>query len=915
MPGERFGYTILGTLTHHDVQCTRLAYGVRTLLVYKVEFVNRIVTLLSAAVRRAPVIVLLVAIVITVGLGSFVTQTVQGGGNEGFSPDNPELLAQQTIQEAFGSSGDTILQILLQGQDGQDLISPAGVQATAALQQALQDSDIADLLVQRDDQPPVVSPLAGVLQAGAAMGTNPMELDEEVVDQLFAAALQQMPVEQSGFVTGLLPEGTDPAEATSDTALAIVFLDSEALPSDDTEAAEAIGQVADVINTVEVEGVDLQPFAFELLFGEQDAFASEIGRLFGLALLIIVLILAFVYFVTPKQDGSWGSSIRRTAADVGLTMLVVVMAIMWVQGAAGLLGPGVLGIIGPASELVQILPVLLIGLGVDYGIHLTSRYRDEVRDRSVPDAIDRATATVGIALILATITTAVGFLTNVVSPVPALKDFGILAAVGIIAAFVLMLTVFPAARLLLDRRAEAKGVLPRQTMSQTSEGALPKIMGKLAVLAEKAAVLTLVLTVGVGGVLGAIGLANVSTEFSFTDFLPKDSPLVVTFNTIVEQFGGGFGETSTVVIDGPVDADTHNAMVAANEDLAAVDDVMTFGPNAAAASPVSVLGQVLLSLAPDQAESPVGGLAEPVDPALAGQVAAMVEPGGLRVPDDTDVSQLYDLLLQAAPTEAGQVIAPEDDVFLFTIQTEAGEQGAEALADNLNATFEPVAQSVGPDGSVVATSDNIITTRITSSLRDSQLQSLLITVLAAMLLLVITYWVTQRRPFLGFITIAPVALIVLWTFAAMAATDIPVGPVTATIAALAVGIGVPYTIHVTNRWTEDRRNYATPEQAIRSTVSHTGGALAGSAFTTMAGFGILMTSSLTPFQQFGQVTVYAIGFALLAATVVLPSMLVLYDRFRRQRGDDPFATGTGRAPQGEKAAVVPDPDVVRVGQA
>ena len=103
---------------------------------------------------------------------------------------------------------------------------------------------------------------------------------------------------------------------------------------------------------------------------------------------------------------------------------------------------------------------------------------------------------------------------------------------------------------------------------------------------------------------------------------------------------------------------------------------------------------------------------------------------------------------------------------------------------------------------------------------------------------------------------------------------------------LAIGIGVPYTIHITHRYQEDRQRFDNPEEAIHSTTRHTGGALAGSAFTTVAGFGILVTSSLVPFQQFGAVTVYAISFALIAAVLVLPSMLVLWDRWHRNRGEE-----------------------------
>jgi uncharacterized protein len=93
---------------------------------------------------------------------------------------------------------------------------------------------------------------------------------------------------------------------------------------------------------------------------------------------LIVLILASVFWVKPQVGYRRLGAGRRTVADVALTMATIVMAIIWVNGAAALLGPGILDLIGPMSEIAQIVPVLLIGLGVDYSIHLTSRYREEV---------------------------------------------------------------------------------------------------------------------------------------------------------------------------------------------------------------------------------------------------------------------------------------------------------------------------------------------------------------------------------------------------------------------------------------------------------------------------------------------------------------------------------------------------------
>ena len=77
---------------------------------------------------------------------------------------------------------------------------------------------------------------------------------------------------------------------------------------------------------------------------------------------------------------------------------------------------------------------------------------------------------------------------------------------------------------------------------------------------------------------------------------------------------------------------------------------------------------------------------------------------------------------------------------------------------------------------------------------------------------------------------------------------------------------------------------------MEQTLTHTGGALAGSALTTIAGFGILVISTTIPFRQFGFVTAYTILLALLAAVLFLPSYLYLWDGWHRRRGHEVIDT-------------------------
>ncbi len=841
-----------------------------------------LVHFLSGAAQRAPWFIVAVVVIATAVFGALNSQMVRSTGQEGFAPDTPEIQASERIGDLFSSgASEEVIQVIIEGDD---VISASGLRAVREINRVVAESNAGSYLSVQDQRPGVVSFLDGVLGSAAQQGISTEDLTDAEVKQLYQQSAEFAPPEQTGFLTQLASQNADLTVPIAPSGLAIIFLDASQFADGDEAFNElidlevALGKDLSAIDAG--DGITVSPFSFALLFGEDTDFLAEVGRLFLYAIVIIVAILGFVYFLRPKGRLTLTRALRRSGADIVLTMAVILMAITWEQGIGVLLGPGYLDFIGPFNEIGQIIPILLVGLGVDYAIHLTARYREELGEgRDVAGATGRAISTVGVALILATLTTAVGFLTNVFNPVPALADFGILAAVGILAAFILMLTFVPAVRLLLDRRAERAGRLPSEALAAgATERALPKLMSRTAVLAEHAPIPTLVIALILGGV-GYFGLTQLSTEFSFTDFLPEDSPAVSTFNTLAEEFGGGFGESTAVLIEGDVATPAaYNAMFAAWQNLADTENVTAFGGFASAQSPVSVVATLL--------QPTEGSEGQPASPEFAQLAFSNGLQEDLSVTADADVNAIFAAALDAAPDQMGQVLSGSAGDFAaaqFTIQTSAGETGAVALQADLVDDFAPVTES-GLD--VIATSQEIISSVIIQSLSDSQVRSLFITLVAAMLLLVVNFWFESRRPLLGVITILPVALVVLWTFGMMAATGIPFNPVTATLSALAIGIGVPFTIHVTHRFQEDRIRFDDPVEAMRSTARHTGGALAGSAFTTMAGFGVLMTSSLKPFAQMGQVTVYAIGFALVASVLVLPSMLALWDAWHRRRGDE-----------------------------
>ena len=883
-----------------------------------------LVSALSAAVRRWPWVVIIVTVIVSVVLGFLSGKfTPEEDSNASFAPDAPELTAAETIGDLFGGDSTVAVMQVIVSADGGNVFSLDGLETINAVSATVVSGTFSDILIDQGGGPifTFLAPVQGAIAEGAPVPTS----DEEL-QALFESSLADLPAEQAGFVEGLLPESGDINGPTSDSGLMIIFTSGAESADDIDQFVDASAEAAAEISATELPaGYTAEPFSFELLFADQDEFTAEISRLFGTAFLIIMVVLALVFLVKPRSSGArfvlvvgvaavivsivlvvlptlaiiadsafpdflkdWNSDtlflasailllvvflvwtfsdrgLRRTAADTLLTLITIFFAISWMNGFGYLL-------FEDASPMAQILPILLIGLGVDYSIHVTSRYREEVSvGASVDDSISRAIRIVGVALVLATLTTAVGFLTNLFNPLPALREFGVLAAIGIFASFLLMLTFVPAVREILDRRGVRRETFEPGRLVGGEQRALGRLIGRTSGIAKKAAVGATVVALILGG-FGAWGTTNLETEFSFLDFIPTTSPLRATFETLLTDFGGGFGENTQVLIEGDVaTAEVWNEMVIANSNLTDTTNVVTFDRNPAGTSPVAAIGQLASE------DSPI--FVPEVGQAMQ---AAGVDPEFM-FPPGADVASVYDAAFAAAPQAVVGVLHQTGsgyDAALFDFTTQAGESGANQLRSDVLDDFAGV-EELGL--SVVATSAEIINDVIITTLRDSQLSSLVLTLIAALILLMVNFWFEARRPMLGVITTIPVILVVLWSFALMTLFGIPFGPVTATISALAVGIGIPYMIHITHRFLEDRERSATVEEAIELTLSNTGGALAGSALTTVAGFGILVTSTTIPFRQFGFVTAYTIFLAMLAAVLVLPSMLVLWDRWHARR--------------------------------
>ena len=128
------------------------------------------------------------------------------------------------------------------------------------------------------------------------------------------------------------------------------------------------------------------------------------------------------------------------------------------------------------------------------------------------------------------------------------------------------------------------------------------------------------------------------------------------------------------------------------------------------------------------------------------------------------------------------------------------------------------------------------------------------------------------------ISIIPIVLVVVWLFGIMYLAGYSINVVTAIIGAVSIGIGIDFSTHFVMRFLEEVGAGARKRPAIAAAGAGTGVALAGSAVTSVAGFGILAFAQMPMFATYGLLTALMIVLALLAALFVLPSLLVAATR-------------------------------------
>jgi len=231
---------------------------------------------------------------------------------------------------------------------------------------------------------------------------------------------------------------------------------------------------------------------------------------------------------------------------------------------------------------------------------------------------------------------------------------------------------------------------------------------------------------------------------------------------------------------------------------------------------------------------------------------------------DSNLDQIYDELGENA--DGFLTEGRGSTRILYTVDGDAEDEIVTQDAYTLSEQFRDDAQ---PTGSVIIFDEAI------SLVFESVIVSLVLTLSGAALFLVAAYWVIEGSPSLGIVNVIPIVVTVVALVASMRVVGIKFNAINGTILAIAVGIGIDYSVHVVHRFA-DEYHHTELYPALRRTVVGTGGALTGSMLTTVFGIGVLVLALNPALGAFGALMSLSVLYAYLTSLLVLPSVIVVW---------------------------------------
>lgn len=549
------------------------------------------------------------------------------------------------------------------------------------------------------------------------------------------------------------------------------------------------------------------------LAGMPEVRASMIDALQSDQLRLVLLAVLGSLLVLALGTRTW-SLVLLPLASAGITSALVV-------GAMAATGE-------PLNLLNNTVAPLLITIGLGDAVHVIARYREELaRDPDRVGAARRTMRAMGGACFLTAATTAVGFGSLVVSETTVVQRYAITAALGVMLGFAVTILFLPAALPGFAIRPDAArggSLLERATVRLAAFSA----RHALAILAIAFAVLATATWMG----------RSVRVDSALSAQLDPNSAARRTFAELEERLSGvrslSIGLHAPEGLFTPVNART----------LVELDAWLRRQPNVLRVDgPVPLLQELWAVIAGEDARR--GALADPV---RAAALAALAE--------------------REAPTLARRYVRDGGTRARLEVRlADAGERGAAELVRRIErrlARWPGVDAVVGGEAARSARGLDRLLTDLGGSVG------------LAMVIIFVMIGGMLRSVRLGLISILPNVMPLSITLAYMALRDIPLHAATMIVFSISVGLAVDDTIHLLARYGEEIAAGRDRLDAVLRSLRSSGRAALLSAATLWVGYATLGFASFVPIRLFGELSLVALGSAIVCEVLVMPALLATF---------------------------------------
>lgn len=527
----------------------------------------------------------------------------------------------------------------------------------------------------------------------------------------------------------------------------------------------------------------------------------------------VVLALAVMFWLYRNW---WG---------IMLPQITVLLTLIWMLGFMAMMGQGL-------DLMSELLPSILFVVGISDTVHLTTSYQQNLQAGMGKIKAMRATLNeVGVAAFLTCITTAIGFGTMYLSPMPPLQNFGFFAAAAVIFAYLITIALLPSVLLSLpqDKVLRSRGSSNNPAWEArllrvnefTRRQARPIALGFVGLL-----------------IASGIGISMISTNTYLLDDIHHNDPAKVSMRFFEEKFYGTRSfEVAVVAAPGKSVSDLDIL-----EDMAKMEDYVR---SQGRISPFLSLSSYL-------------------------KTANRLMRGGndrfYKLPSDQEkVEELIGFAYTSNAAKAlGQVMEPERRVARMSARM--GDIGTDAfnrLREGLDAFVRKECNAA--NFSYHLTGNAIIAERNVQVMRGGLLEDIFWSF--AMISLVMGLLFRNWRMLI--VAIIPNVIPLIVTAGVMGFLGITLRASTSIVFLVAFGIAVDDTIHFLSRFRMELSEGHDRERALRNAISGTGKAMLITGIILLSGFMVLLTS------DFGATFVVGLFTALTLAVAMASDMLLL----------------------------------------